>query len=94
MRVSRVMQVADRLVDLAEPGGEIVNAGLDVGGLAGQCLLAGLDLVQQVAARVSRGHAARQEGAEATVSRRAITSVIAQYTRLRAGSIRAFLSLA
>lgn len=75
------LQVADRLADLAEPGSKPVDAGLDVAGLACECLLAGVDPVQQVPARVRRGHAARQEGTEVPVSRRAITSVIAQYTR-------------
>ena len=75
------LKVGVRLVKLAEPGGELVDAGLDVAGLAGQGLLPGADPVQQVPARVRRGHAARHEGTEVPASRRAITSVIAQYTR-------------
>ena len=68
--------------ELAEPGGELVDPGLGLLGLAGQCLLPGVDPVQQVPARVrGRGHAGRHDGADVPVSRRAITSVIAQYTR-------------
>jgi hypothetical protein len=73
------LEVADRLLEFAEPGGELADPGLDVGGLAGQGLLAGVYLVQQVPARVrGRGHASRHDGAEVPVIRLAITSVIAQ----------------
>ena len=75
------LQVADRLVQLAEPGGELIDPGLGLPGLAGQRLLPGIDLVQQVPARVCRGHVIRHDGVDVPVSRRAITSVIAQYTR-------------
>jgi hypothetical protein len=76
------LQVADRLVQLADPGGELVDLGLGLPGLAGQRLLPRVDLVQQDPARVrGRGHASRHDGADVPVSRRAITSVIAQYTR-------------
>jgi hypothetical protein len=75
------LQVADRLVQLAEPGGELIDPGLRLGRLAGQCLLPRVYLVQQEPARVRRGHAGRHDGVEVPVSRRAITSVIAQYTR-------------
>jgi hypothetical protein len=65
-----------------EPGGELVDLGLGLLSLAGQGLLPGVDPVQQVPARVrGRGHAGRHDGADVPVSRRAITSVIAQYTR-------------
>ena len=67
--------------EFAEPGGELVDPGLGLARLAGQRLLPRVDLVQQVPARVRRGHADRHDGADAPVSRRAITSVIAQYTR-------------
>jgi hypothetical protein len=75
------LQVADLLLELAEPGGELVDPGLGVVRLAGQGLLAGVDPVQQVPARVRRGHAGRHDRTDVPVSRRAITSVIAQYTR-------------
>ncbi len=76
------LQVADRLVQFAEPGGEFVDLGLGVTCFAGQCLLPGVDLVQQDPARVrGRSHAGRHDGVDVPVSRRAITSVIAQYTR-------------
>jgi hypothetical protein len=75
------LQVADRLVELAQPCGELVDLVLGLLRFAGQCLLPGVDLVQQVPARVRRGHAARHEGVDVRVSRRPITSVIAQYTR-------------
>lgn len=78
------LKVADLLAGLLEPGGQLVDAGLNVGGLAGQGLLAGLDPVQAgncLAPGPRSCGLARQEGTEAPVSRRAITSVIAQYTR-------------
>ena len=76
------LQVADRLVELAEPGGELADPGLDLPGLAGKCLLSRFDLVQQVPAGLrGRGHAGRHDGADVPVSRRVITPVIAQYTR-------------
>jgi hypothetical protein len=75
------LQVADLLVKLAEPGGELIDQGLGLPGLAGQCLFPHVDLVQQEPARVARGHADRHDGMEVQVNRRAITSVIAQYTR-------------
>ena len=62
-------------------GGELVDEGLGLPGLAGQCLLPRVDPVQQDPARARRGHASRHDGADVPVSRRAITSVIAQYTR-------------
>jgi hypothetical protein len=74
-------QVADRLVELAHPGGELADQGPGLPGFAGQCLLPRVDLVQQVPAGVRRGHAGRHDGVDVPVSRRAITSVIAQYTR-------------
>jgi len=75
------LQVADRLVDLAEPGGELVDLGLGLARLTGQRLLPRVDPVQQVPTRVRRGHTARHDRTDVPVSRRAITSVIAQYTR-------------
>ena len=72
------LQVADLLPDLSEPGGGLVDRGLGLIGSTGQGLLAGVDPVQQVPARVRRGHAGRHDRAEAPVIRRAITSVIAQ----------------
>ena len=44
------------------------------------CLLSRVDLVQQEPARVRRCHVIRHDGVDVPVSRRAITSVIAQYT--------------
>ena len=38
--------------ELAEPGGELVDPGLGLPGLAGQCLLPRVDPVQQEPARV------------------------------------------
>ena len=79
-RLAGDLQVTDLLPDLAEPGGELVDPGLGFPRLAGQGLLAGVDPVQQVPAWVRRRHAARHDR-EVPVIRRAITSVIAQYTR-------------
>ena len=70
-------------------GGQVLDLGAGLPGLAGQGLLACVDHVQQQPARVrvrSRGHPVRchvprQAGAAVPVSCRAITSVIAQYTR-------------
>ena len=73
------LQVTDLLVKFTEPGGELLDPGLGLPGLAGQGLLPRVDRVQQEPARVRRGHAAdRHDGTEVPVSRRAITSVIAQ----------------
>lgn len=72
------LQVADLLLELAEPGGELVDPGLGAGRLAGEGLLAGVDPVQQVPARVRRDHVTRQDRAEVPVIRRAITSVMAR----------------
>ena len=80
----------DCLVELAEPGGQVLHLGAGLLSLAGQGLLACLDLVQQHSARVLSGHQGtilvrchvpRQAGVQVPVSRRAITSLIAQYTR-------------
>jgi len=76
------LQVADRLVELADPGRQLADLGAGMVRLAGQCLLPRVDLVQQEPARVrGRGHVTRHDRADVPVTRRAITSVIAQYTR-------------
>jgi len=49
-------QMTGRLVELAEPGGQVLHLGAGLLGLAGQSLLACLDLVQQHSARVLSGH--------------------------------------
>ena len=75
------LQVADRLLELAKPCGEFADPGLGLPGFAGQGLLPCVDLVRQEPARVRRGHADRHDGRDVPVSRRAITPVIARYTR-------------
>ncbi|MEV0975199.1 hypothetical protein, partial [Microtetraspora glauca] len=71
----------DRLVEFVQPRGEFVNPGACLFSLAGQGSFACVDLVQQRSARLVAGHAPRQDGLEVPVNRRAITSLIAQYTR-------------
>lgn len=55
----------------------LVDRGLGFGRAMFQGLLAGVDPIQEVPAGVSAGHAGRHDR-EVPVSRRAITSVIAQ----------------
>ncbi|SFQ20012.1 hypothetical protein SAMN04489713_1243 [Actinomadura madurae] len=71
----------DRLIEFTQSRGEFLDLSSCLLGLAGQGLLTRVDLVQQEPVRVLPGHAGRQDGLEVPVNRRAITSLIAQYTR-------------
>jgi hypothetical protein len=74
-------QMIEVLVEIPQAGGQLLDLSLDLFDVAGQRLLAGVDPVQQPRAGVRGAHVSRQTGAEGPVSRRDITSVIAQYTR-------------
>jgi hypothetical protein len=54
-------QMTGRLAGLAEPGGQVVDHGAGLLGLAGQGLLACVDLVQQQPARVLSGHSKNRQ---------------------------------
>jgi hypothetical protein len=74
-------QVLALRVELAEAGGEVLDARAELSGLFGQFALAGLAVGQDGADLRVVADAALQEGRVAPVRRRAMTEVIAQKTR-------------
>lgn len=80
--VADEIQVLDVLVEVTQAGGQFVDLTTHLLGLSGQRLLAGVDPLQQPCSGIGvPADVSRQVGVEGPVSRRAITSVIAPYTR-------------
>jgi hypothetical protein len=73
-------QMLRLLVQFAQSAGQFVDVRADLFGLGCDGLLACRDLVQRLSQHLRPGHASRQLGVLVPVSRRAITSVIAQWT--------------
>lgn len=74
-------EVIEVLVEFPQAAGQFLDLVSCLFDLAGQGILAGVDPVQPPHAGIRGVHAERQVGVEVPVSRRVITSVIAEYTR-------------